>query len=76
MTKPFDLVDLEARLKSKGLVAVEGVAKLAVNEVFAWAQESLALETNPLFSIGLPVLAALKPMALNEVDKLDGVTGD
>ena len=76
MTKPFDLVDLEERLKSKGLVAVEGLAKIATTEVFGWLEESLMAEPNSLFKIGVPVLEALKPLVLAAEDKIDGSVGN
>ena len=73
MEKSFDLKDLEQRLKDKGLTAVEGLAEVVANEVFAWAEASLAIHPNALVkAIGTPAVAILKPLALNAVDKIDG----
>lgn len=77
MEKPFDTKDLEERLKAKGLTAVEGVAKIAVTEVLAWADESCAIHPNPIVkSIGQGAVAVLQPLALGMVDKIDGVEGN
>jgi len=76
MEKPFDAKDLAERLKAKGLPAVEGVAELVVGEFFAWAEASLMIHPQPLVKgIGLPALAVLKPLAMEQVDKIDGQPG-
>ncbi len=76
MTKPFDLGDLVLRLKSKGLAIAEAEAKVVAGEMFGWVEESLALEPNPLFKIGIPVIEMLKPMAMAAIDQIDGVKGN
>lgn len=76
MEKPFDTKDLAERLKAKGLPAVEGVAELAVGEVFAWVKDSLAIHPNALVKgIGLPAVAILEPLAMEQLDKIDGQPG-
>lgn len=70
MTKAFDFADLEARLKAKGLTEVETLAKIVAVEVVGWMEDSLMLETNPIYKIGVPVLEALKPTMLASLDKI------
>jgi hypothetical protein len=72
MTKPFDFSDLELRLKTAGLPVVANLATLTAQNVFSWLQDSLALEAqaNPLFAIGVPVLAALQPAIMGELAKV------
>lgn len=76
MEKPFDVKDLEARLKSKGLTAVEGLAEIVVAEVFGWTRESLAIHPNLMVkAIGVPAVDILEPIAKGFVDKIDGQEG-
>ena len=63
MLKAFDTQDLVARLKAIGLPEAEKVAKDVVDKVvFPWLNDSLVLEaaTNPVYAIGVPVLAAIQ----------------
>jgi hypothetical protein len=76
MNKPFEMQALVERLKAKGMVEAEQMAKLVSEEVFAWVEESLALESNPLYKIAIPVIEFLKPIALKAEDKIDGVEGN
>ncbi len=73
--KPFDVVDLENKLKAAGLPAVENLAKIAAEEVFDWLKESLSLEaqSNPLFAIGVPLLSAIEPLVMAEIGKISPV---
>lgn len=76
MEKPFDLKDLEARLKAKGMGAVEGLAEIVAVEVLDWANESCMIHPNILVkTIGVPAVAILKPLAMGAVDKIDGQVG-
>lgn len=73
----FDLKDLEARLKAKGLVAVEGLAKIVTTEVFGWLNDSCVASSNVMVkAIGPAAVAILEPLALGAVDKIDGVSGN
>lgn len=67
--KPFDLQDLVSRLKANGVAEADALAKIAANSVIAWLEDSLNAEPSPLFKIGVPVLEALKPLILAEIDK-------
>jgi hypothetical protein len=76
MTKPFDLSDLVARLKDKGLVLAEQDAKLVTNCVFDWLDASMAVEANQLFKMAIPVIEILRPMAIAAEDNIDGIKGN
>lgn len=76
MDKAFDIKDLEARLKAKGLPAIEGIAEIVAAEVFAWAEDSCLVHENALVkAIGVPALQIVKPLALSAIDKIDGEPG-
>lgn len=76
MEKSFDAADLKNRLVAKGLPALEGIAEIVAAEVFAWTKDSLAIHPNALVkAIGLPAVAILEPLAMQAVDKIDGVEG-
>lgn len=76
MNKPFDTKDLAERLKAQGLPVLEDTAEVVVKEIFAWTKDSLAIHPNALVkSLGLPAVAVLEPLALEQVDKIDGKEG-
>jgi hypothetical protein len=76
MEKAFDLKDLEARLKAKGLVAVEGLAEVVANEVFEWAEASCLIHENAFVkAIGVQAIQIVKPLAMGAIDKIDGQPG-
>jgi hypothetical protein len=76
MVKPFDLEDLQERLKAKGLASVEGLAEIVAVEVFGWLEESCLLHDNVLVkTLGVPAVQILKPMAMGAINKIDGEEG-
>lgn len=76
MEKAFDLKDLEQRLKDKGLNAVEGLAEIVAGSVFDWAKESCQIHPNLLVkSIGSSAVDILRPLAMEQIDKIDGQPG-
>lgn len=76
MEKAFDLKALEERLKSKGLVAVEGLAEIVADEVFGWLGDSCAASESTLVkAIGPAAIAVLQPLAKSAIDKIDGQPG-
>lgn len=78
MEKAFDVKDLEDRLKGKGLVVVEDLAKVVVLEVLDWVKESAALEVangKPLMALIPAVIEGVKPVIMEQVDKIDGQVG-
>lgn len=72
MTKPFDFAELGNRLLKDGMPAAEAIAKVAAKEVFSWLKDSLVLEAvkQPLFAIAIPVLAAIEPIVMAELEKI------
>lgn len=76
MEKPFDLKDLENRLKARGLTAVEGLAEIVAEEVFDWTSESAAIHPNLLVKSVVPAAVAVaKPLAKGWIDQIDGQPG-
>lgn len=76
MEKPFDTAALVEKLKAQGLPVAEQAAEAAVKAVFEWVDESLAIHPNALIkAIGVPALGILKPVVLEQVDKIDGQPG-
>lgn len=76
MEKPFDLKDLEARLKARGLTAVEGLAEIVAEEVFDWTEQSALIHPNILVKSVVPAaIAVAKPLAKGWIDKIDGQEG-
>lgn len=76
MEKPFDLKDLEARLKARGLTAVEGLAEIVAEEVFEWTSASALIHPNVLVKSVVPAaIAVAKPLAKGWIDQIDGQPG-
>lgn len=76
MTKPFDLKDLVARLKAKGLAAAEQVLKIVAGETIDWVSQSCVMSENSLLKFAGPIVGGLKPIVIGEIDKIDGVKGN
>ena len=73
MDKPFDLKDLENRLKARGLTAVEGLAEIVAEEVFDWTSDSALIHPNLLIKSIVPAaIAVAKPLAKGWIDQIDG----
>lgn len=76
MEKPFDKAALAEKLKAQGLPLAEDLAEKLALCFFEWTEESLAIHPNPIVkTIGQGAVAALKPLALQEIDKIDGLPG-
>lgn len=76
MEKPFDFKNLQDRLQAQGLPLVENLAELVAKEVFDWAQDSCMSHPNGLVkSLGTAAVATLRPLALEQIDKIDGQEG-
>lgn len=75
MTKPFDLKDLAEKLKAQGLPVAEDMAKLIVEQTLAWIEESVTLSPSKYDDFAIPVIEAMKPFIMKEIDKIDGVEG-
>lgn len=75
MEKPYDLKDLIARLKGKGLDLTEEAAKLVLHETCVWIQESAVISPNKLDDLAALGVPELEKLALKLVDKIDGQEG-
>lgn len=76
MATPFDIKDLEERLKARGLTALEGLAEIIVEEVFDWTKASALIHPNLLIKSIVPAAVDIaKPLAKGWVDKIDGLEG-
>ncbi len=72
MEKAFDKKDLVAKLEAKGLPVVEDLAKMVVESVLDWVSESVVVSEGKYDDFALPVILALKPFIMKELDKIDG----
>ena len=75
MEKAYDVKDLVARLKTKGLDVAEDVAKIALVEVLDWVSESAVLSNNNYDDLFIAVMPLLKTEMLKQIDKIDGEKG-
>lgn len=75
MEKAYDVADLMAKLKARGLDVAEEAAKVIIEESFNWLQESAPLSATPYDDMALIILPQLKAFALAQADKIDGVAG-
>jgi len=72
MEKPFDLKDLVAKLQANGLPVAEEMAKLIVNDVLTWVEESVVATPGKYDDFAIPVIETVKPFIMKELDKIDG----
>jgi len=72
MDKAFDLGALVGKLKGRGLDLAEESAKILVEEVLDWAQESVVLSPNKFDDLVGAFIPQLKAAALALADKIDG----
>ena len=75
MEKAYDLKNLVARLKTKGLDVAEDVAKVALVEVLDWISESALVSSNNYDDLFIAVMPLLKTAMLEQIDKIDGKVG-
>ncbi len=75
MESAFDLKDLAKRLTDNGLPAVEAAAKVAVEQVLNWIQESVILTPNKVDDLAAAVIPFVKPVVMAAIDKIDGKEG-
>lgn len=77
MEQPWDVKDLENRLKAQGLVVAEHLVAVLVKEALDWVKDSavvaVAQGQSPLLALVGPVVEAIRPQIMLEVDKIDGV---
>lgn len=72
MDKAYALSDLVEKLKPQGLTLTENAAKLVVESVFSWVEESALLSANKMDDFAAVILPAVKPFILSQLDKIDG----
>jgi len=75
MTKPFETKALVEKLKAKGLDVAEELAEVLATEVLDWTIESCAMHENTFVKMGAPIIMAVKPIVLSQIDKIDGKIG-
>ena len=75
MEKAFDTSALVEKLKAQGLHATEELVKVLVGETLTWVEESVLIHENPYVKFLAPVVATIKPLVLQQVDKIDGQVG-
>lgn len=75
MEKAYDLKALAEKLKSKGLDLAEEGAKIAIEGVLEWVEESAKISPTPYDDMGLIIIPHLKKLALEAADKIDGQVG-
>lgn len=75
MEKAWDKQALIEELKVNGLDVAEELAKVLVEGVLSWVEKSVVLSENKYDDFAIPVIAALKPFVLKEIDKIDQKEG-
>lgn len=75
MEKAYDVKDLALKLKGRGLDVAEEGAKVTIEEVFAWLDESAVVSATPYDDILRVVYPTIKAEALKQADKIDGQVG-
>lgn len=75
LVKPFDTQALVAELKAKGLDVAEELVKVLVSSTLDWTEKSLMMHENAYVKFAAPVVSAIKPLIMTEVDKIDGQVG-
>lgn len=75
MEKAYSVSDLAEKLKSKGLDVAEEGAKVAIESVLEWLEESALKSDNPYDNLLVAVYPIVKQKALEFSDKIDGQVG-
>lgn len=75
MEKAWDKQALIEELKVNGLDVAEELAKVLVEGVLSWVEKSVVLSESKYDDFAIPVIAALKPFVLKEIDKIDQKEG-
>ena len=76
MEKAFDLKELQKRLEAAGIPLAEDLVEALYKEISLFIKDSAALHNNALVQSLVPVvMAAIDPLVLKQVDKIDGVIG-
>lgn len=75
MKKAFDVNDLVEKLKGKGMDVAEEAAKVLVEETLSWIEESVQISESKYDDFALPVIGAVKPFVMKQIDLIDGKEG-
>lgn len=75
MEKAYDIKDLAARLKDRGMDVAEDAAGHALEVVLDWFEASATKSENKYDDLVIAILPMLKEEALKQIDKIDGEEG-
>ena len=75
MEKAYDPKELLSKLKGKGLDIAEESAKLLVESMLEWVEESAKVSATPYDDMAVFVLPQIKKLAMDAIDKIDGAVG-
>ena len=75
MTKAYDIKELVAKLKARGLDIAEEAAKIVVEETLNWTEESCTISPTPYDDILKVIIPVIKPKIMTAIDKIDGQVG-
>lgn len=75
LKEAFETKALENALKAEGLPVLEETVEKIVKVVFDWTKSSLKIHPNPYLKFAVPVVEAVEPLALGQIDKIDGLPG-
>jgi hypothetical protein len=73
--KPYDLKELGARLKAKGLIQAEEAAEGIYAELKLWLKESAALTQTPFDDMAMSFTGQIDAVVVPFIDKIDGQEG-
>lgn len=72
----YELSKLVAVAKTKGLDLAEDAAKITVEAVMQWLEESAVESESKMDDIIPLIMAAARPTVMRELDKIDGKDDD
>jgi hypothetical protein len=71
MSKAYDVKLLLEKLKGEGIEVAEESAKILVNAVFSWLEESAVLSETPYDDMASVLYPQLKKMALEKAEDIN-----
>jgi hypothetical protein len=75
MEKPYDLMELAAKCKAKGLDIAEAGAQNIYEAFGEWFEESARASLNPFDDMVLLVKPQIDAVVKAQIDKIDGQVG-
>lgn len=75
MQNAYDVKELAEKFKARGLNLAEDAAMVAVDEVFAWLDESAQLSSTPFDDMLRVAYPKVKEIVKSVADKIDGQVG-